>query len=696
MPHDASSTPFAIERRSRRRSVVARSVGTALALAVVASACNSSGAEGATEQLMTQSAAGGSWTRSGDDHTLVLTDVSTSTVVFSDRPERRAGSVSTAAFVEAWADEFGDDPPNAAIVLTEGSDDADTVIATLSNPVYDGASGTLRYDAVMVEPDEPDGLGSFAAGADGNLPTTFGAAAVFIDGTDTQLGSSSTTTTAPPKNCDTKGSPTTPVKMSIVNESGYPDDQVFVALTGVQLGGNLPDGEPMPTWDATPRDLINTSVPLTCLEPDADVPGGHAYTFELGQGIGSGLLWVSLGSPVTTDLPATQPSFDTTDYRFANVEFAYPGQGDMTNVDQFSFPIDLATYASSSTDATSVAIETSSYKGSTCTIVDGLRTAVEGADGGNWKQVVVEDANGDFVRVVSPKQRAQQLDESGTPPATTPNPFSQGWPSLEKYMRSMAGSTLQVEGLFTPGSSSADAADTGWYAYTADVDDSGVTLKGTIRSAIAVGPDPAKDRAGSGAIDGKAMTIAFDGVNTDQHGNVTSNNDLLTGIYDQSSRYTVDGVPRNGMTDGQPELAAPDDVYNSIYRDFVTAFTYGYWGGRYGTNTAGFWQSVAPPAAPKGGQPAFDAARPKGSTETFLPYNLYSKVMYQFSDNYNIPYGEDYGSGAADRPSPLLDVPTGGTWRMTIKSDGTVGECPATGFTPGGPPGKDAASSSGS
>lgn len=44
------------------------------------------------------------------------------------------------------------------------------------------------------------------------------------------------------------------------------------------------------------------------------------------------------------------------------------------------------------------------------------------------------------------------------------------------------------------------------------------------------------------------------------------------------------------------------------------------------------------------------------------------------------------GSGAADRPSQLLDVPTGGTWRMTIQSDGTTEECPSTGFKPGGPP----------
>jgi hypothetical protein len=251
-------------------------------------------------------------------------------------------------------------------------------------------------------------------------------------------------------------------------------------------------------------------------------------------------------------------------------------------------------------------------------------------------------------------------------------------------MRSMIGKDLVVEGLFTPGTSSADAADTGWYSYAARVTKDEVQLSGTIRSAIDKGPDPQRTIAGSGAIQGKPMTIALDGVDTVSGGTVTANNDLLTGLYDQSSRYSVDGVPRNGMHDGVVELAAPDDVYNSIYRDFVTAFTYGYWGGRYGDSNAGFWGSIAPPKAPEGGQPAFEQAR--AGKDSFLAYNLYSKVMFEYSDNYNIPYGEDYGSGAPSRPSPLLDVPTGGTWRMTIQSDGTTDSCPSSGFTPGPPP----------
>ena len=111
----------------------------------------------------------------------------------------------------------------------------------------------------------------------------------------------------------------------------------------------------------------------------------------------------------------------------------------------------------------------------------------------------------------------------------------------------------------------------------------------------------------------------------------------------------------------------------ATYRDFVVAFTYGYWGGKFGDSTQGFWDVFKPPAAPKGGKPAFAAARPGVTRRTMLPYNIWSETMFRFSDNYNIPYGEDYGSGAAKRQSPLLDVPDGGTWRMTIGSDGNPG-----------------------
>ena len=54
---------------------------------------------------------------------LTLHDVSPITLFFSDRPERIAGNMKTAAFVPFWStgtDSFLKDPPNADISILEG------------------------------------------------------------------------------------------------------------------------------------------------------------------------------------------------------------------------------------------------------------------------------------------------------------------------------------------------------------------------------------------------------------------------------------------------------------------------------------------------------------------------------------------------------------------------------------------------
>lgn len=77
------------------------------------------------------------------------------------------------------------------------------------------------------------------------------------------------------------------------------------------------------------------------------------------------------------------------------------------------------------------------------------------------------------------------------------------------------------------------------------------------------------------------------------------------------------------------------------------------------------------------GQPAFAAARmnadPTTGGDQFLAGNLWSQLMFPVSKNYSIPYGEDYGSGAANRPSPLVDLPNGGEFHIVIGKDGPKG-----------------------
>jgi hypothetical protein len=102
--------------------------------------------------------------------TLRLVKVGQQTLVFADRPERIAGHVKLADYLKEWtskagADNFGKDPPNAAVSVFEpGKPDNTLAVVTISNPKVDGAD--LVYSYKLIE---------------GTLPTAGGATSLFID-----------------------------------------------------------------------------------------------------------------------------------------------------------------------------------------------------------------------------------------------------------------------------------------------------------------------------------------------------------------------------------------------------------------------------------------------------------------------------------------------------------------------------------
>jgi hypothetical protein len=87
---------------------------------------------------------------------LVLHDVSPVTLFFSDRPDRIAGNMRTAAFVPFWSqgrDSFLSDPPNADLSIVEGSE-LRQVVVVLRNPVLEGSS--LAYSVQVLSGSMPD------------------------------------------------------------------------------------------------------------------------------------------------------------------------------------------------------------------------------------------------------------------------------------------------------------------------------------------------------------------------------------------------------------------------------------------------------------------------------------------------------------------------------------------------------------
>ncbi len=84
---------------------------------------------------------------------LRLADISSTTIFFSDRPQRIAGHMHTDDFVEDWQkgnskESFHDDPPNATLSVFKG-DEIQDVVMTLKNPRMENA--TLIYDIDILE-----------------------------------------------------------------------------------------------------------------------------------------------------------------------------------------------------------------------------------------------------------------------------------------------------------------------------------------------------------------------------------------------------------------------------------------------------------------------------------------------------------------------------------------------------------------
>lgn len=87
---------------------------------------------------------------------LTLEGIGATTLFFSDRPERIAGNMDTAAFVPFWSkgkDSFLSDPPNADLSILEGSK-LQQVVAVLENPELNG--NDLTYTVKLVGGEMPE------------------------------------------------------------------------------------------------------------------------------------------------------------------------------------------------------------------------------------------------------------------------------------------------------------------------------------------------------------------------------------------------------------------------------------------------------------------------------------------------------------------------------------------------------------
>jgi hypothetical protein len=183
------------------------------------------------------------------------------------------------------------------------------------------------------------------------------------------------------------------------------------------------------------------------------------------------------------------------------------------------------------------------------------------------------------------------------------------YPSFEPYIRSLSGQRVIVRGSFfgTPFQT---------FVYSGRFEPNGsIVLSGTVTPQ---GGRPAPGQAVS--VNGSSLPSAI---------------------------YTVDGPYSWG---GATHMVSDNDVYAAIYRDLISGFAWGYWGGRYG-NDSGKWL----------GKPPFAAARRRRTR--YATYNQYAAAIYRYSNA--------YGFSFSDTGPKKVQLPLEGaaTLRITILPD---------------------------
>ena len=101
---------------------------------------------------------------------------------FTDRPARRAGTLSPRRLVRRWrALGFVEDPPNAALVLADAPRDNDVMVLELGRPRLVARGRAIALRARPVPQRNPDALARFVRRADRRVAVRFGPASLFID-----------------------------------------------------------------------------------------------------------------------------------------------------------------------------------------------------------------------------------------------------------------------------------------------------------------------------------------------------------------------------------------------------------------------------------------------------------------------------------------------------------------------------------
>lgn len=353
----------------------------------------------------------------------------------------------------------------------------------------------------------------------------------------------------------------------------------------------------------------------------------------------SGRLYIAYGDPKKPDVPplapppAAAPSPDTSPVRFDSVELNYPGQGNLTAVDMFGIPMDIATFNAAGQPV-------GSPKRWAC-YTDALKAVLKTkltAAGGNYEAAVRSltpagtahsGSAGQFLRLVSPNI------SSGLNPS--------GYPNLTAYVKSMAGKPLRIRGRFDGNSGHPSKV----YDYSGKFTVTSPTDLGTL-----VLTDSGPDKLQSITLTGSSLVPA--GID-------------VGGIYSNNSPYYLNGNL------AVPHFVGENDEYAAAFRDVVAGFAWGFWNSPGHLNDSGLFNVSAANWGP------FAASQPQHPY-----YNVWAAALFPYTLAYGFPFGDTFND-APDR-RPLVDLPTNGEVRVTINPDVGPAGCPGAAPTPGPSP----------
>lgn len=481
----------------------------------------------------------------------------------------------------------------------------------------------------------------------------------------------------------------TPITVQIVNDSGLPDDQVYLLLMGapITVGGTtypLVVSGDLPSIDTTTT-ASGTSAPLGCaqgstgctpfkrakvngapLHVDSPYSGAHSlpvYEFTATT-VGSGVLYISYQQPITAPPAPTVTS--TT--RFQPVEFTYSqyvaSTADLSSIDFYGIPIELTTYRPTDTHFARP-LDRVTYYTSTPTLLQvflatnanlGNAMIATGATG-NTTFVPGTTPMADFLRVIGPNQIAAPGSTSPLPsPPPSGMPRVWPYPSFAGYLDSLANASYT----FTESDSNLVSGYT--YSYTGTVYPMTSTTTDTcLNPLMAVTGWYVKLTGTTTVTSGSLPSNADICIPLPQNNPYGVNNQLANSgnadfiIYGAVQNCYTLGLAVNGVYQSCDESstsylqALTNSVYGWIQADVLSALNFGYMNGKWdntqngGQGNSAAWYNLPPIQYPFG--------QARVSNDGY--YNPWAALMYNHSDAYGFAFSDRNG-----RPSPAVSLPT--------------------------------------